>query len=135
MSDKKILNVKMPNIIDSYYEDEEFQAELEGISLEKICDSEQTRVIKNIRKTLASTLKKKYGFTNGELKELTTKILKIHGLDESNFDTLSMFDSFVSERIKLLLDLVSDFASSNISISAIHVPSSSLLKDVSFAMK
>ena len=99
MSDKKILNVKMPNIIDSYYEDEEFQAELEGISLEKICDSEQTRVIKNIRKTLASTLKKKYGFTNGELKELTTKILKIHGLDESNFDTLSMFDSFVSERI------------------------------------
>ena len=35
--------------IDSYYEDEEFQAELEGISLEKICDSEQTRVIKNIR--------------------------------------------------------------------------------------
>ena len=97
MSDKKILNVKMPNIIDSYYEDEEFQAELEGISLEKICDSEQTRVIKNIRKTLASTLKKKYGFTNGELKDLTTKILKIHGLDESNFDTLSMFDSFVSE--------------------------------------
>ena len=99
MSDKKILNVKMPNIIDSYYEDEEFQAELEGISLEKICDSEQIRVIKNIRKTLASTLKKKYGFTNGELKELTTKILKIHGLDESNFDTLSMFDSFVSQRI------------------------------------
>ena len=49
MSDKKILNVKMPNIIDSYYEDEEFQAELENISLEKICDSEQTRVIKKIK--------------------------------------------------------------------------------------
>ena len=99
MSDKKILNVKMPNIIDSYYEDEDFQQELDKISIDNICASEQTRVIKNIRKTLASTLKKKYGFSNGELKELTTKILKIHGLDESNFDSLSVFDSFISERI------------------------------------
>ena len=96
---KQILNVKMPNIIDSYYNDEEFEHELDKISLDSICSSEQSRVIRNIRKTLASALKKKYGFSNGELKELTTKILKIHGLDESNFDALSMFDAFVTERI------------------------------------
>lgn len=97
MSDKKILNVKMPNIIDSYYEDEDFQQELDKISIDNICASEQTRVIKNIRKTLASTLKKKYGFSNGELKELTTQILKIHGLDESNFDSLSNFNKMIDD--------------------------------------
>ena len=91
MSDKRMLSVKMPNIVDTYYDDEELKQELDKISLDSICSSEQTRVIKNIRKTLASALKKKYGFSNGELKELTTKILKIHGLDESNFDVLKSF--------------------------------------------
>ena len=96
---KLILNVKMRNIVDSYYTDEDFEQELDKISIDSICSSEQSRVIRNIRKTLASALKKKYGFSNGELKELTTKLLKIHGLDESNFDALSMFDAFVTERI------------------------------------
>lgn len=96
---KGILTVKKPaSMVDSYYEDEEFQKELDRVSLVAISESEQTRVIKNIRKTLASALKKKYGFSNGELKELTTKILKIHGLDESNFDTLNLFEQFLTER-------------------------------------
>lgn len=99
MSDKRMLSVKMPNIVDTYYDDEELKQELDKISLDSICSSEQTRVIKNIRKTLASALKKKYGFSNGELKELTTKILKIHGLDESNFDVLKSFDIMVNERM------------------------------------
>ena len=96
---KGILTVKKPaSMVDSYYEDEEFQKELDRVSLVAISESEQTRVIKNIRKTLASALKKKYGFSNGELKDLTTKILKIHGLDESNFDTLNLFEQFLTER-------------------------------------
>ena len=76
MAEKKILTVKSPTIIDSYYTDEEFEKELDKISLEALASSGQMRVIQNIRKTLAVALKKKYGFSNGELKELTTKILK-----------------------------------------------------------
>lgn len=96
---KGILTVKKPaSMVDSYYEDDEFQKELDRVSLVAISESEQTRVIKNIRKTLASALKKKYGFSNGELKDLTTQILKIHGLDESNFDTLNLFEQFLTER-------------------------------------
>lgn len=98
MAEKKILTVKSPTIIDSYYTDEEFEKELDKISLEALASSGQMRVIQNIRKTLAVALKKKYGFSNGELKELTTKILKIHGLDESNFDSLNMFEQVLTER-------------------------------------
>lgn len=96
---KGIINVKSPSFLDSYYTDEEFEKELDKVSLEALSESEQTRVIKNIRKTLANTLKKKYGFSNGELKELTTKILKIHGLEESNFDAISNFSQFLNERV------------------------------------
>lgn len=88
---KKILNVKVPNIIDSYYEDEDFKREIDKVSDDILLTAETTRTIKNIKKTLVSALKKKYGFSNGELKELTTKILKIHGLDATNFDTLANF--------------------------------------------
>ena len=68
MAEKKILTVKSPTIIDSYYTDEEFEKELDKISLEALASSGQMRVIQNIRKTLAVALKKKYGFSNGELK-------------------------------------------------------------------
>ena len=88
---KKILNVKSPTIVDSYYEDEDFKKELDKVSNDILITAETTRTIKNIKKTLASALKKKYGFSNGELKELTSNILKIHGLDASNFDTLANF--------------------------------------------
>lgn len=96
---KSILQVKAPDITDTYVEDEEFEKELEKISLDAICNSNQTKVIKEIRKCLANTLRRKYGFTNGKLKELTTKILKIHGLDESNFDCIANFDKFVNSRL------------------------------------
>lgn len=99
MADKKILNVKIPTIVDSYYEDEDFKKELDKVSNDILINAETTRTINNIKKTLASALKKKYGFSNGELKELTTKILKIHGLDVSNFDVLSSFAKIMEERV------------------------------------
>lgn len=99
MADKKILNVKVPTIVDSYYEDEDFKKELDKVSNDILINAETTRTINNIKKTLASALKKKYGFSNGELKELTTKILKIHGLDVSNFDVLSSFGKIMEERV------------------------------------
>ena len=50
MAEKKILTVKSPTIIDSYYTDEEFEKELDKISLEALASSGQMRVIQNIRK-------------------------------------------------------------------------------------
>lgn len=99
MTKKRILNVKSPTIVDSYYEDEDFQKELDKVSDDILINAETNRTIKNIRKTLASALKKKYGFTNGELKELTSKILKIHGLEASNFDALSSFAKILESRV------------------------------------
>ena len=96
---KKILNVKSPTIVDSYYEDEDFQKELDKVSDDILINAETNRTIKNIKKTLASALKKKYGFSNGELKELTSNILKIHGLDASNFDALSSFAKILESRV------------------------------------
>lgn len=96
---KKILNVKSPTIVDSYYEDEDFKKELDKVSDDILINAETTRTIKNIKKTLASALKKKYGFSNGELKELTSKILKIHGLDATNFDTLANFAKILDSRV------------------------------------
>ena len=96
---KKILNVKSPTIVDSYYEDEDFKKELDKVSDDILIAAETTRTIKNIKKTLASALKKKYGFSNGELKELTSNILKIHGLDASNFDTLANFAKIMESRV------------------------------------
>ena len=96
---KKILNVKSPTIVDSYYEDEDFKKELDKVSNDILITAETTRTIKNIKKTLASALKKKYGFSNGELKELTSNILKIHGLDASNFDTLANFAKIMESRV------------------------------------
>jgi hypothetical protein len=52
---KDILLVKAPDITDTYVKDEDFEKELEKISLDSICNSNQT------------------------------KILKIHDLDESNY--------------------------------------------------
>ena len=99
MTKKRILNVKSPTIVDSYYEDDDFQKELDKVSDDILINAETNRTIKNIRKTLASALKKKYGFTNGELKELTSKILKIHGLEASNFDALSSFAKILESRV------------------------------------
>lgn len=96
---KRILNVKSPTIVDSYYEDEDFKKELDKVSDDILINAETTRTIKNIKKTLASALKKKYGFSNGELKELTSNILKIHGLDASNFDTLANFAKILESRV------------------------------------
>lgn len=96
---KKILNVKSPTIVDSYYEDEDFKKELDKVSDDILINAETTRTIKNIKKTLASALKKKYGFSNGELKELTSKILNIHGLDATNFDTLANFAKILDSRV------------------------------------
>ena len=96
---KKILNVKSPTIVDSYYEDEDFKKELDKVSDSILINAETTRTIKNIKKTLASALKKKYGFSNGELKDLTSKILRIHGLDASNFDTLANFAKIMEARV------------------------------------
>ena len=96
---KKILNVKSPTIVDSYYEDEDFKKELDKVSDDILINAETTRTIKNIKKTLASALKKKYGFSNGELKELTSNILKIHGLDATNFDTLANFAKIMEARV------------------------------------
>lgn len=96
---KRILNVKSPTIVDSYYEDEDFKKELDKVSDDILINAETTRTIKNIKKTLASALKKKYGFSNGELKELTSNILKIHGLDATNFDTLANFAKILDSRV------------------------------------
>ena len=96
---KRIITVKRPDIVDSYYEDDAFQAELDKLTDEQFMNAEQSRTIKNIRQTLSNTLKKKYGFTNGELKDLTTKLLKIHGLDASNFDAMHGFETIIAERL------------------------------------
>nr|DAO90607.1 MAG TPA: anaerobic ribonucleoside triphosphate reductase [Caudoviricetes sp.] len=95
---KGIINVKSPTIVDSYYEDEDFQKELDKISDEQFLNGSTMRTIKNIKKTLVSALKKKYGLTNGQLKEVSEKILKIHGLDAESFDSLGMFEPFMTER-------------------------------------
>ena len=49
---KKILNVKSPTIVDSYYEDEDFKKELDKVSDDILINAETTRTIKNIKKTL-----------------------------------------------------------------------------------
>ena len=56
---KKILNVKSPTIVDSYYEDEDFKKEIDKVSDDILIKEETTRPINKIKQTLASDLKKK----------------------------------------------------------------------------
>ena len=84
---KKALHVNYPEFeIDSVI-DEDLENELQKITYDKITSSSTSRTIKNIRKNLSATLKAKYDINDTEkLNEVTSKILKIHGLHEDNFD-------------------------------------------------
>ena len=80
-------------------EDKQYQEELNKITDKTFADAGNTRTIKNIRETLVWALKKKYHKTNGELKEITDNILKIHGLHEENFDHINLFSKYMSKNI------------------------------------
>lgn len=97
---KKALHVNYPEFeIDSVI-DEDLEKELQKITYDKITSSSTSRTIKNIRKNLSATLKAKYDINDTErLNEVTSKILKIHGLHEDNFDFVKKFEDGLLERI------------------------------------
>lgn len=97
---KKALHVNYPEFeIDSVI-DEDLENELQKITYDKITSSSTSRTIKNIRKNLSATLKAKYDINDTEkLNEVTSKILKIHGLHEDNFDFVKKFEDGLLERI------------------------------------
>lgn len=59
---KKILNVKSPTIVDSYYEDEDFKKELDKVSDDILINAETTRTIKNIKKNISISIEKEIWF-------------------------------------------------------------------------
>lgn len=83
-------------------EDNKFKTELDKITDDAFVNANTTRTIKNIRDTLIKSLKTKYKITDKErLKEISDKLLKIHGLSESNFDFMSSFSKMIDEQNKL----------------------------------
>ena len=96
---KSALKINYPGFeIDSVI-DEELEKDLNKITYDKVTTSSTTRTIKNIRRNLAASLKTKYNIDNGKLNEITSAILKIHGLHEDNFDIIKNFEDGLMERI------------------------------------
>lgn len=96
---KKPLKVNFKGKYVPNEEDKQYQEELNKITDKTFADAGNTRTIKNIRETLVWALKKKYHKTNGELKEITDNLLKIHGLHEDNFDHINLFSKYMSKNI------------------------------------
>lgn len=96
---KKPLKVNFKGRYVPNKEDKQYQEELNKITDKTFADAGNTRTIKNIRETLVWALKKKYHKTNGELKEITDNLLKIHGLHEDNFDHINLFSKYMSKNI------------------------------------
>ena len=73
--------------------------ELKKITCDHLTSSSTTRAIRNIRKTLASSLSHRYNLRGEILKDVTDKLLKIHGIHEDNFDHVKNFHEGLKERI------------------------------------
>lgn len=79
-----------------------YKEELNKITEDAFKDASTARTIKNIRNTLSKGLKAKYGFTDKDkLKEVTTKILEVSGLDENSFDFMDRFSKLIDKNTKL----------------------------------
>ena len=96
---KKPLRISFKDKYIPNEEDKQYQEELNKITDKTFADAGNTRTIKNIRETLVWALKKKYHKTNGELKNITDNLLKIHGLHEDNFDHINLFSNYMTKNI------------------------------------
>lgn len=80
-------------------DDKQYQVEVDKLTEEAFINADTTRTIKNIKETLINNLRKKYRKTNGELKNITDEILKIHGIHENNFDFTNSFSKFITNKL------------------------------------
>jgi anaerobic ribonucleoside-triphosphate reductase len=63
---------------------------------EKFSETTTVRTLRNIKKSLANSLKLKYNITDEAVVE---KILKTHGLHKDNFDYVKIMESLISEKL------------------------------------
>lgn len=81
-------------------EDKQYQEELNKLTDSSFANANTTRTIKNIREVLVSGLKKKYKIKDKEkLYKVLNELLKIHGISEENFDFMSTFSTFITEKL------------------------------------
>lgn len=97
---KSALKINYPDFEIDEVIDDGLKKDLDLITYDKITTSSTTRTIKNIRKNLSASLKTKYNINdNDKLNEIVSKLLKIHGLHEDNFDVVKNFEDGLMERI------------------------------------
>jgi len=80
-------------------EDKQYQKELDKLTDQAFVDASSTRSLKNIKATLVKAIRTKYGKNNHGAKIIADNLLKIHGLSENNFDYVSSYLKFVTNKI------------------------------------
>jgi ribonucleoside-triphosphate reductase len=96
----KPINVNYPVNSEVNELSEDMIKDIESLSNDMFTDASTARSIKNIKKTLATSVKKyNKDWSKEDIKTRVDEILKIHGLSESNFDFMKSFEKFTSEKL------------------------------------
>lgn len=96
----KVIKVNYPTFDEAHELPEDFVKEVEKLSDDMFTDANTSRSIKNIRKAVMTSVRKKYKIKDKEeLKSITDSILHIHGLHEDRFDFMKSFEKFTSNKL------------------------------------
>lgn len=106
-NEKKAIAIKYPKF--NINEENPYQEEMNKLIDISLSEANTTRTLKNISECLAKSIKSKYGVKDKEeLKFKVDSILKLHGLNQNNFDPLATISTLLFGNLQTVNDVSID---------------------------